>query len=106
MTDLYWGLPMRSYSRSRAWSDAEFDAAAERLTSRGLIDGDGYTEAGRLLREQIETATDLQMKPAVDALGEDLEQLCSILGDYGRAIKAAGGYLNRGPDDLAGTTRR
>lgn len=101
LTDLYWNLPMRSYSRSRAWSDAEFDAAADRLRSRGLIDGDGYTDAGRALREIIETNTDLQMKTAIDALGDDLDQLCSILTDWGKQIRAAAGYLSGGPDSLA-----
>ena len=100
LTDLYWGLPMRSYSRSRAWSDAEFDAAAERLTARGLIDGDGYTEAGRALREQIETDTDRQMQPAITALGDDLVTLCSILEGWGAEIRAAGGYLSGGPASL------
>lgn len=103
LTDLYWNLPMRSYSRSRAWSDADFDAAAERLTSRGLISGDGYTDAGRALREQIETNTDRQMRTAVEALGDDLDQLCSILGDWGKQIRAAGGYLSGGPDSLTKT---
>lgn len=101
LTDLYWNLPMRSYSRSRAWSDAEFDAAAERLRSRGLLDGDGYTDAGRALRETIETNTDLQMRSAIDALGDDLDRLCTILGDWGKQIRAAGGYLSGGPDSLA-----
>ncbi len=101
LTDLYWNLPMRSYSRSRAWSDDEFDAAAERLTSRGLLDGDGYTDAGRALRETIETNTDLQMRSAIDALGDDLDQLCTILSDWGKQIRAAGGYLSGGPDSLA-----
>lgn len=100
LTDLYWNLPMRSYSRSRAWSDAEFDAAADRLRSRALIDGDGFTDAGRSLREQIETNTDMQMKPAIATLGDDLDQLCSILGGWGKQIRAAAGYLSGGPDSL------
>ena len=27
LTELYWGLPMRTYTRTRAWRDEEFDAA-------------------------------------------------------------------------------
>ncbi len=34
MSEQWWGLPARSYSRTRAWSDAQFDAAVERLCSR------------------------------------------------------------------------
>lgn len=105
LSDLYFGLPMRSYSRSRAWSDAEFDAAAERLTARGLLAGDGYSDAGRALREQIETDTDLQMQGAIAALGDDLDTLCMLLGNYGNAIRGVGGYLGGGPDTLANGLR-
>jgi hypothetical protein len=31
LTELYWGLPMRTYIRTRAWSDADLDAAEDRL---------------------------------------------------------------------------
>mgnify|MGYP001602518790 CR=1 FL=1 len=103
LTDLYWNLPMRSYSRSRAWSDAQFDAAADRLRLRGLLEGDGYSDAGRALREQIETNTDMQMRSAIAVLGDDLDELCTILHRYGKAIKEAGGYLGGGPGDLVGT---
>ncbi|HVT76731.1 MAG TPA: hypothetical protein VHD87_06845 [Acidimicrobiales bacterium] len=106
LTDLYWGLPMRSYSRSRAWSDEQFDAAADRLRSRGLIDGDGYTDAGRALREQIETNTDTQMQPALDAIGDDLDPLCTTLEGWGAQIRAAAGYLGGGMHDIANMGRR
>jgi hypothetical protein len=102
LTELYWGLPMRSYSRTRAWSEAEFDAATDRLRSRGLINGDGFTAAGRDAREAIEVATDEQMRPALDALGDDAEELCSILEPWGAAVRAGGGYLANGPHDLGG----
>jgi hypothetical protein len=105
LTDLYWNLPMRSYSRSRAWSDAEFDAAADRLRARGLLDGDGYSDAGRALREQIETTTDAQMQGAIDALGADLDPLCATLEGWGKEIRAAAGYLGGGPDTLARFSR-
>ena len=71
--ELYWGLPMRSYSRTRAWSDQQLDDAKERLRSRGLVDGDGFSDAGRAAREAVETATDVPMQPAIAALGDDLE---------------------------------
>ena len=48
MTELYCGLPLRSYTRSRAWTDDHFDAAEERLRSRGLMSSiNTLTEAGR-----------------------------------------------------------
>jgi hypothetical protein len=106
LTDLYWGLPMRSYSRSRAWSDAQFDAAADRLAARGLIEGDGYTDAGRALREQIETNTDAQMRSAIDALGDDLDPLCATLEAWGKQIRGQAGYLGGGMHDIASMGRR
>jgi helix-turn-helix protein len=102
LTELYWGLPMRTYARTRAWSDADFDAAIERLRSRGLIEGEGFTATGRDSREAIEVATDEQMRPALDALGDDVVELCSILEPWGVAIRAGGGYLANGPHDLGG----
>jgi hypothetical protein len=101
LTELYWGLPMRSYSRTRGWSDDQFDAATDRLTARGLLGSDGFTDAGRRAREAVEIATDAQMQPALDALGDDLEELCGLMAPWGAAIRAAGGYLNSGPHDLA-----
>ena len=36
LSELYWGLPMRTYVRTRAWSNDQLDTAEERLASRGL----------------------------------------------------------------------
>jgi hypothetical protein len=102
LTELYWGLPMRSYTRTRAWSEADFDAATDRLRGRGLIDGEGFTAAGRDAREAVEVKTDEQMRPALDALGDHAEELCSILEPWGASVRAAGGYLANGPHDLGG----
>lgn len=102
LSDLYFGLPMRSYSRSRAWSTEQFDIAEEALRSRGALEGDGFSEAGRALREKIENDTDLQMTAAIAAIGDDLTELTTILGGWGAEIRGAGGYLNGGPNDLAG----
>ena len=43
LTELYWGLPLRSYSRTRAWSESDFDAAQARLEERGLVANGGFT---------------------------------------------------------------
>ena len=105
LTELYWGLPMRSYSRTRAWTAEQFDAAEERLRGRGLVADGGLTSAGRAAREQIEVATDVQMRPAIDALGDDVEELVAILTPWGAAIRAGFGYPAAGPHDLAGRRR-
>ncbi|PRC47977.1 hypothetical protein C6A85_82185, partial [Mycobacterium sp. ITM-2017-0098] len=72
LTELYWGLPPRSYVRTRAWSDAQLDEAQERLTSRGLLVDGQLTAQGRAEREAVEVATDRQCRPILDALGDDL----------------------------------
>jgi hypothetical protein len=102
LTELYWGLPMRSYSRTRAWSDQQFDEAAERLRQRGLVDEVGFTEAGRTAREAVELATDAQMRSSVEALGDDIDTLFSLLEPWGATVRAGGGYLASGPHDLGG----
>jgi len=101
LTELFWGLPLRSYTRTRAWSDAEFDAAEERLTARGLIAEGAFTAAGRELREGVEVATDAQLAPALTALGDDLDELLGILQPWGDTVRAGHGYLAAGPHDLA-----
>jgi hypothetical protein len=92
LTELYWGIPMRTYVRTRAWSTEQLDAAEERLREQNLLDGEGFSAAGRALREGIEVATDRQMAVVVDALGENADELVAILGPWGEAIRSAGGY--------------
>jgi hypothetical protein len=106
LTELYWGLPLRSYIRSRAWSNDELDAAEERLVARGLMADGGFTDAGREAREAVEIATDRQCQPILDALGADLDELVAILLPWGAAVRDAGGYLPSGPHDLARATTR
>jgi hypothetical protein len=102
LTEPFWGLPLRTYSRTRGWTDAEFDAAEARLVERGLLEGGAFTDAGRAAREAIEVATDVQMRPVVDALGDELDELLSILHPWGAAVREAKGYPGGGPHDLAG----
>lgn len=103
VSELWWGLPARTYVRSRAWSDAELDAAEERLTERGLLADGELTEIGRDAREAVEVATDEQMRPTLDALGDRLDALVDVLTRWGAAIRDARGYLPSGPHDLAST---
>ena len=101
LTELFWGLPLRSYSRTRAWTTEQFDAATERLESRGLVADGAFTPAGRELREDIEVHTDAQMSPTLDALGDDIVELGDRIAPWGEAIRAARGYPASGPHDLA-----
>jgi hypothetical protein len=101
LTELYWGLPMRSYIRTRAWSSDDLDAAEDRLAARGWVADGTLTPAGRDAREAVEVATDAQCRPFVEALGDDLDDLVGILRAWGRAVVEAGGYPGAGPHDLA-----
>jgi len=102
LTEVFWGLPARSYARTRGWVDADFDRALDGLRSRGAVDADGlFTEGGRELREEIERRTDEQMVPVLEALGDDVDELLELLEPWGREIRAARGYLPSGPHDLA-----
>ncbi len=105
LTELYWGLPMRSYVRTRAWSDTDFDAAEARLEARGLVAGGAFTDAGRAAREQVEVMTDERCRPIVEDLGDELDELVDRLGTWSAAVRAAGGYPASGPHDLAGLAR-
>lgn len=106
LTELYWGLPMRSYVRTRAWSDAELDAAEARLVERGMVADGRMTEEGRAAREEVERMTDRQCRSILERIGADLDELLGILRPWGAAIRAAGGYPQSGPHDLARAGQR
>ena len=74
--------------------------------ARGLVANGAFTDEGRALREAVETATDAQCGPILDALGDDLDELIEILGPWGAAIRAAGGYPPQGPHELAPSADR
>ncbi len=101
LTELYWGLPMRSYIRTRAWSADQLDAAEARLADRGLVAEGAFTAEGRALRESVEVATDAQCDVIVHALGDSFDELLALLVPWGQAIRDAGGYPPQGPHDLA-----
>jgi hypothetical protein len=104
ISELYMGLPLRSYIRTRAWSDDELTAAEERLRSRGLIADDALTDAGRAAREAVEVATDEGCAPIVAALGHELDELASLVGRWSQQVQSAGGYP-AGPQDLAAAAK-
>lgn len=101
LTELYWRLPARSYSRTRLWNDEQFDAAEATLQARDMLADHRLTDSGRAFREEIELATDRQCRPLVEAIGADHEQLVGILTEWGAAIRTAKGYPASGPHDLA-----
>lgn len=92
ITEPYIGLPMRTHSRSRAWNDADFDAAIDRMRSRGYFKGDELTGRGRAARESVETATDQQERYVIEAIGDDFDELCMLLEGWSAAILEQKGY--------------
>lgn len=103
LTDAFSGLPMRTYSATRGWTAEQFDPATERLVAHGLLDatGETYSDAGREIRSRIELNTDKQMRPAMNAIEEDVAELLEILTPWAQSVKNACGYPKMGPQDLA-----
>lgn len=106
LTELYWGLPARSYSRTRGWDDDDYAAATARLERRGLVADDTLTDAGREAREAVEIATDAACAPIIEALGDGLTTLVELLAGWSASIRDAGGYPAAGPVELAEAARR
>lgn len=101
LTELFWGLPLKSYSRTRGWSEDDFAAAIERLESRGLVKDGAFTSAGRDLRERVEVHTDDQMRAPIAAIGDDFDRLISQLSAWSAAVRTMKGYPESGPHELA-----
>jgi helix-turn-helix protein len=99
LNDVYMGLPLKSYVRTRGWSDEELDAGETRLVARGWLADGALTPAGRDAREAIEVTTDRGMARAVAALGDDLDAVLEVLRPWGEKIRATGAYV-AGPVDL------
>lgn len=104
ITELYWGMPPRSYVRTRAWSNEDLNAAEERLQARGYVRDGALTDDGQAAREAVEVATDDGCASIVAALGDDFDELVRIVRGWSGQIRAAGGYPG-GPKDLAAADR-
>lgn len=85
-------VPQEMIMRSRDYDDQLWNHYCDRLTRRGLLDGDGrLTEAGSELKQRIEDATDRIALSALDALDDDeVEALFQALTPITRKVVAAG----------------
>src|SRR5205814_10730070 len=101
LTELWWQMPMNTYMKTRGWPEDDVQATMAGLRDRGLIDGDAFTAAGEELRASIEATTDRGERAIVDALGDDAEELFTILEPWAKAIVASGGH----PTDPSQLTR-
>jgi hypothetical protein len=79
---------------SRAWPDHEWNAACQRLTDRGWLDGDTLTEAGAAVRTRIEDTTDERaMAPWLAIGGDAADRLRALVRPWSRAISESNVFL-------------
>jgi hypothetical protein len=91
LTELFWGLGLSTYIRTRGWSQDEITAGIQRLEAKGYIRDGAFTEEGRSYRRSIESATDAMEDDVVSRLG-DADELFEMLEPLTRAVLDAGGY--------------
>jgi hypothetical protein len=86
------GAPPQLYQQSRGWTADDWDAAVERLATRGLVQPDGtVTDAGRAEHEAIERRTDELAAAPYAALGHNtLDRLIIQLEPAARTVAGAG----------------
>jgi hypothetical protein len=80
--------------KTRGYSNEEWDGALARLRERGWVeaDGEGFTDAGRAVRQRIEDRTDELALPAWERLGEDgCTRLRALVRPLSKAIVDGGG---------------
>lgn len=92
ITELYRGMPPRSYVRTRAWADDDLAAGEARLAERGLARDGVLADAGRAARESVEAATDAACDPIVARLGDDLGELVELVGGWSKRLRDAGAF--------------
>lgn len=96
LTELWLGLPLLSYTSTRAWSTESMTSSVSALRARGWLAGDALTPAGRAVRAEIERRTDLQEQSIVANLGERHGEVCGRLNAWSNLCIAAGQF----PPDL------
>jgi hypothetical protein len=91
LTELFWGMGMGTYIRTRGWSQDEIDAAIGRLEAKGYVRDGAFTDEGRAYRRAIERATDEMERPVVEAIA-DPDELFALLEPLQKAVLDGGGY--------------
>ncbi len=92
LTELWIGMPLLSYTGTRGWSAEAMQDAVDRLQTRGWIADGALTDAGRVARLAIETATDEQEQRIVDLLGSRLDEVCAQLNRWGQRCIEHGAF--------------
>lgn len=83
----------------RGWTAEEWQAACERLRTRGLVDEQGaFTELGAQFRADVESATDRLSAGPVDNLGhENAERLYHLATGLSDHLKERGEIVGTWP---------
>ncbi|MGW7440051.1 SCO6745 family protein [Streptomyces sp. NPDC054849] len=94
------GMSPKWLKGMRGWTQADLDAAADRLRGRGILDADGeLTEEGKAVRERLEADTDRLDAAPYEHLGADgLARLTELGGALVIKAVTAGAF----PADLMG----
>jgi hypothetical protein len=84
--------------RARGWDDAAWETAAEQLTARGWLDGQGLTAEGLATVAAIEADTDRLALGPWRTLGDPrCDRLAELLAPVRRAVVAAGTWPQGNP---------
>lgn len=84
------GMPYDMVRATRGWNDEDWNAGLARCRDRGLVEEDGTaTDAGRAVREQVETLTNAADTAPYLHLGEEkTERLRSLVRPWSKALTA------------------
>ena len=96
LTELWLGMPLLSYTGTRAWSAETMALSVNALRRRGWLADGALTPAGRVVRTEIEQRTDIQEQSIVANLGDRLAEVCDRLNAWSALCVFAGQF----PPDL------
>lgn len=102
------GMARDTIAPYRGWNDADWAAAAERLTERGWLDDTGaITAVGADAHAAIEADTDRMAEGPLRALGQDgVNELMAIMRPLAIALAASGTIPFPNPIGLPAVERR
>ena len=87
-------LPIGILQSTRGWDDRAWQAAKDRLTARGLLEGEELTPAGADLRAQVESQTDRAASaPWSTMANADALRLRELVRPYSRTIMSSGLFV-------------
>ena len=92
LTELSCGLAQGSYTATRGWAPELIAAAVSRLEEDGLIAEGALTDEGQEFRAVLEDLTDDAGASVLDAIGDDLDDAVTTLGEWSADLVAAGTF--------------